>query len=194
MCHGLAVIAYESPSGWIVEAREGVSSHDELLHELSNDLRYGIQKHLKFEVLFPRTIVCDVDNRIDGYYLEHWIVSQYGKRRACDAAYSAVEQYILHRPGLLIFSKTMLQAATLSGANLSGANLSGANLSGANLSGANLSGADLSGANLFRADLSGADLSGANLSGANLSGANLSRAIMPDGKLYDSYWPRKEAK
>jgi hypothetical protein len=217
MCRGLAVIAHESPSGWIVEAKEGVSSHDILIHGLSDDLKHGIQKYLKFEVLFPRSITCDIDNELKDYYPEHWLVEQWGKKRACDAAYAAVECYLLHRPNLLKFGTKMLQNANLSRANLSRANLSRADLSRANLSSANLSSADLSSAdlmfanlsfaNLSSANLSSADLSRANLYSANLSSANLSSAklpeitvscilkdaIMPDGKLYDGSWPRKVA-
>jgi hypothetical protein len=186
MCRGLAIIAYKIGNQWMVEARAGISSHDNLIHELSDDLRNGYQKHLKFEMHFPRSITDDICQDITEYYPESWTEIHFGKIHACFESFYAVSRYIMENPQLLDFNIKMLQKADLSRATLFGADLSRADLSGANLSRAalsradlseaDLSGAALSGANLSGADLSGADLSGANLSGADLSGADLSGA------------------
>lgn len=111
-----------------------------------------------------------------------------------------------------------LWQADLRGVRLTNADLRGANLMDADLRIGILWNVDLKEANLIRSNLRSADLSGANLEGslmmeanlenslmhdANLKGANvndeqlvqvfsLEGATMPDGKLYDGRFDKKE--
>ena len=172
MCKGLAIIAEELDGEWKVYAKEGISSHDELLHTLRNGLRYGAL-HLKFELLFPYHLHDDIVQ--DVRYPEGWTRLIFGKKTACIASFVAVQKYLFENLNLIEFQKNML-----SGANLTEADLSGANLTEADLIRANLTEANLIRADLIRADLTEANLSGADLTEANLSGADLTEADLTD--------------
>jgi len=197
MCKGLVIIAEKIDGTWKVYGKQGVTSHDDLLHELDDDLRYGVRPHLKFEVLFPCIVHDDIDQIVavaEKYYPKEWVVKRYGKWCACLESIQAVTTYLSDE--CIQFTVKQLQGADLRGANLEGAylrdadlrganlreanlreaNLRGANLRGANLEGADLEGADLRGADLWDADLRNADLEGANLEGADLRGAYLEGA------------------
>ena len=180
MCKGLAIIAEKIDGTWKVYGKQGVASHDDLLHELDDDLKYGKRPHLKFEVLFPCIVHDDIDQDVvEKYYPDGWVVKRYGKWCACLESMQAVMAYLLDDH--IQFTVKQLQGADLKGADLRGANLKGANLRDADLRGANLKGADLEGA-----DLEGADLRGANLYRANLQGANLYRANLQGANLRDA--------
>lgn len=179
MCNGLAVIAEKLGKSWQVYAKQGESSHDALLHELREELRYGTAPHIKFEVIFPNQVRGDIVQTVK--YPEGWTYIYLGKKIACIDAFLAVFKYIHIHQELLEFTPNMLSKANLRLADLSKAKLNRADLSEADLSEANLSEADLSGANLNGADLRWVDLSEADLNGAdlrwtNLSGVNLSEA------------------
>ena len=158
MCKGLAVITEKIEDEWKVYAKQGESSHDKLLHEQRDDLRYGKAPHLKFEVLFPSRVQDDIQQ--DCKYPNGWTTVQWGKKVACKDAFFAVVKHLHDNPEFLEFKPSMFQEANLKWANLSEADLSEANLSEANLSKANLSEANLSEANLSEANLSGANLNG----------------------------------
>ena len=122
MCNGLAVITERSGDEWVVYAKQGESSHDKLLHELRDDLRYGKAPHLKFEVVFPSQVRDDIQQDID--YPEGWTYVQRGKKIACKDAFFAVFKHLHEHPELLEFTPKMLSKANLSWADLSEANLS----------------------------------------------------------------------
>ena len=90
--------------------------------------------------------------------------------------------------GVIINSKTKLDAKwhrvwAIINQQASGKTLRGANLSDANLRNANLKDADLGNAKLRNSNLEDAKLGGANLSNADLSNANLSGAFLYNAKL-----------
>ena len=164
MCKGLVIIAEKIDGTWKVYGKQGVTSHDDLLHELDDDLRYGVRPHLKFEVLFPCIVHDDIDQMVavaEKYYPKEWVVKRYGKWCACLESMQAVMAYLLD-------DHIQFTVKQLQGANLRDADLEGADLEGADLRGAYLRGADLRGANLEGAYLRDADLRGANLREANL--------------------------
>ena len=158
MCKGLVIIAEKIDGTWKVYGKQGVTSHDDLLHELDDDLKYGKRPHLKFEVLFPCIVHDDIDQIVavaEKYYPKEWVVKRYGKWCACLESMQAVMAYLLD-------DHIQFTVKQLQGADLEGANLREADLRTADLWGANLEGADLEGANLEGADLRGAYLEGAN--------------------------------
>jgi len=194
MCKGLAIIAEKIDGTWKVYGKQGVTSHDDLLHELDDDLKYGKRPHLKFEVLFPCIVHDDIDQIVavaEKYYPNEWVVKRYGKWCACLESIQAVTTYLSDE--CIQFTVKQLQGADLRGADLRGADLReadlrnadlrNADLEGANLEGADLRGADLRGANLRNADLRGADLEGAYLRDADLEGANLEGADLEGADL-----------
>jgi hypothetical protein len=181
MCRGLAIITEKVGKNWIVYAKVGESSHDKLLHELRDDLRYGIAPHLKFEVIFPNQIRDDISQDIN--YPDKWIVTQWNKKIACPAAFSAVSNYLTLYPELTQFTSKMMRGADLRGANLIRTNLREADLREADLREADLRGADLTGANLGDANLTGANLRDADLTKANLRDADLTKANLGDADL-----------
>ena len=127
MCNGLAVIVERTDNEWKVYAKKGESSHDNLLHELRDGLRYGTDPHLKFEVIFPNQVRDDIQHDVE--YPDGWTVLQFGKETACVDVFCAVFEYLHKNPELLEFLPKMLSKANLSKANLSEANLSEADLS-----------------------------------------------------------------
>ena len=166
MCKGLAIIAEKIDGTWKVYGKQGVASHDDLLHELDDDLKYGKRPHLKFEVLFPCIVHDDIDQDVvEKYYPDGWVVKRYGKWCACLESMQAVMAYLLDDH--IQFTVKQLQGANLRDADLEGADLRNATLRDADLRGANLRDADLRNATLWDADLQDADLRGANLEGAN---------------------------
>ena len=171
MCKGLAVVAEKINGKWWVYAKEGIVSHDELLHELREELRDGATPHIKFEVYFPMIINDDIQQdvaRNGGYYPVGWIETKFGKWVACPDSVSAVAQYLTENKILLDFTPQMLHNASLDGASLNGASLNGASLNRASLNDASLDGASLDGASLNRASLNGASLNGASLKRSDL--------------------------
>jgi len=172
MCKGLAIIAEKIDGTWKVYGKQDVASHDDLLHELDDDLKYGKRPHLKFEVLFPCIVHDDIDQDVvEKYYPDGWVVKRYGKWCACLESIQAVTTYL--SDVCIQFTVKQLQGADLYRANLQGADLKGADLRDANLQGAVLQGANLQGANLWDANLRDANLQGADLRNVNLQGANL---------------------
>ena len=187
MCKGLVIIAEKIDGTWKVYGKQGVTSHDDLLHELDDDLRYGVRPHLKFEVLFPCIVHDDIDQIVavaEKYYPKEWVVKRYGKWCACLESIQAVTTYLSDE--CIQFTVKQLQGADLRGANLEGAYLRDANLEGAYLRDADLRNADLWGANLEGADLEGADLREADLRGADLRGAYLRNATLRGADLRDA--------
>ena len=194
MCKGLAIIAEKIDGTWKVYGKQGVTSPNDLLHELDDDLKYGKRPHLKFEVLFPCIVHDDIDQMVavaEKYYPKEWVVKKYGKWCACLESIQAVA--ICLSDECIQFTVKQLQGANLRDANLEGADLEGANLReadlrnadlwGADLRGANLEGADLRGADLWDADLRGADLREADLRNADLRGADLRGADLREADL-----------
>ena len=121
MCKGLAVVAEKIDDQWIIYAREGVVSHDELLHGLREDLRDGKAPHIKFEVYFPMVINDDILQDVENYYPAEWVEKKYGKLVACPESVLAVARYLYENKGLLDFTPNMLHNASLDGASLDGA-------------------------------------------------------------------------
>jgi hypothetical protein len=184
MCKGLVIIAEKIDGTWKVYGKQGVTSHDDLLHELDDDLRYGVRPHLKFEVLFPCIVHDDIDQIVavaEKYYPKEWVVKRYGKWCACLESIQAVTTYLSDE--CIQFTVKQLQGADLQGAYLRNANLRDADLRNATLWDADLQDADLRGANLRNATLWDADLEGANLRDADLEGADLRNATLRDADL-----------
>ena len=184
MCKGLAVITEKVKGKWIVHAKEGVKSHDDLIHEMDEDHRYGKKPHVKFEVYFPMIINDDIQQDVaEKYYPKGWVEFRYGKWVACTEAFAAVANHLSEHPELLNFDPKMLDHASLDGASLNDASLNDASLNRASLDGASLNRASLNGASLNDASLDGASLDGASLNRASLDGASLNRASLNDASL-----------
>ncbi|MFA4850807.1 MAG: pentapeptide repeat-containing protein, partial [Methanoregula sp.] len=149
MCQGLAVVAEKVNDEWIVYAKEGVTSHDELIHTLRDDLRCGTSPQIKFEIYFPMIINDDIQQDIaEKYYPKGWVENKFGRWSACPESIAAVAQYLVDNKDLLNFDPKMLQHASLDGASLDGASLDGASLDGASLNRASLNRASLNRASL----------------------------------------------
>jgi hypothetical protein len=118
MCKGLAVITEKIKDEWKVYAKQGESSHDKILHEQRDDLRFGKAPHLKFEVLFPVRVQDNIQQ--DCEYPTGWIELQWGKKVACKDAFFAVFKHLRDNPELLEFMPSMFQEADLSGADTKG--------------------------------------------------------------------------
>jgi hypothetical protein len=194
MCVGIAVLVMRTAEGIKVYAKEGQSSHDELLHEM-----IPVEQHndvLKLEYIFPNLLRVDCpDDECKKRFTELGLVeSQFGILRLKFDIELEVRKSI--SPSLFNIKtlqgadlreanlrKADLREADLKGADLMGADLRGANLRGANLIGTNLREADLREADLKGADLRGADLREADLKGADLSGTNLIGADLRDADL-----------
>ena len=129
MCKGLAVITEKIGDTWEVHAKEGITSHDDLLHEMRDDLRYGRSPHIKFEVYFPMVINDDIQQDVaKKYYPKGWVELMYGRYVACPDAVSAVAQYLAAHKELLNYNPKMLHNASLNRASLNRASLDGASL------------------------------------------------------------------
>ena len=179
MCQGLAVVAEKVNDEWIVYAKEGVKSHDDLLHILDDGLRCGSRPHLKFEIYFPMIINDDIQQDVaEKYYPEGWVEKRFGKWVACPDAFGAVAKHLCENKDLLNFDPSLLDHASLDGASLNDASLNGASLNEASLDGASLNRASLDGASLNDASLDGASLNRASLNRASLDGASLNRASL----------------
>ena len=181
-CVGIAVLVLKDGYNIKVFAKEGQSSHDELMHEM-----VPVEQHnnvLKLEYIFPNLLRVDCpDEECKKRFTELGLVeTQFGVLRLKSDIESEVRKSI--SPNL--FTLKTLQGANLRGANLTGANLRGANLIGANLTRTYLRGADLTGANLRGANLTRANLTRANLKEANLIGADLTRTYLIGANLKEA--------
>ena len=192
MCKGLAVVAEKVKDEWIVYAKEGVKSHDDLLHKLRDDLRYGKIPHLKFEVHFPMIIIDDIDQTVaKKYYPEGWVEQRFGKWVACAESFAAVANHLSENKDLLNFDPSLLDHASLDHASLDHASLNDASLDHASLNDASLdhaslNDASLNDASLNRASLNDASLNRASLDRASLNDASLDRASLDRASLNDA--------
>ncbi len=130
---GLAIIAEKTEDEWTVHAREGISSHEELVWRVScdhdrKDLEEGTSPYLKFELWYPDTLHDDIPATIQ--YPPGWVVGLKGKRRSCAKSRKAVRHYLSENTGLMEFNNRMLQHASLSGAKMIRADLRDAILVG----------------------------------------------------------------
>ena len=184
MCKGLAVVAERIEGIWQIYAKEGIISHDILLHELREDLRDGIAPHIKFEVYFPMIINDDIQQDVaEKYYPEGWVENKFGKWCACPESISAVAQYLNENRDLINFTPKMLHHASLNYASLNDASLNRASLDHASLNRASLNDASLNGASLDHAWLDGASLNHASLNHASLNRASLNGASLDGASL-----------